>query len=226
MLKSTIIGKDLVTMEKMNAPKVCPACGDEMILEVASYPMGSAFHKNRFHVDIYLCPKCDRVKLYAAKSHMVACPVCGSTHPIGERCIVCALNAAGVGSEKREKKAARAEETGVGQVEAGFLDESPLSLLAAASAGPGVSPGELKHQLEEVGVKVPEKPVREKAEHAGHSGVDSVEEGFLAEPEMSPVEELGAIRYAASPEEIHQEIETVEGEGTPSAGHETGKRRS
>lgn len=102
-------------------------------------------------------------------------------------------------------------ETGVGQVETGFLKESPLSLLAAASAGPGVSPRELKHQLEEVGVKVPEKPVKEKKEHSGHSGVDSVEEGFLAEPEMSPVEELGAIRYAASPEEIHQEIEKVEG---------------
>lgn len=103
------------------------------------------------------------------------------------------------------------EETGVGQVETGFVYESPLSLLAAASAGPGVSPHELKHQLEEVGVKVPEKPVKEKKEHPGHSGVDSVEEGFLAEPEMSPVEELGAIRYAASPEEIHQEIEKVEG---------------
>lgn len=103
------------------------------------------------------------------------------------------------------------EETGVGQVETGYLHESPLSLLAAASAGPGVSLHELKHQLEEVGVKVPEKPVKEKKEHSGHSGVDSVEEGFLAEPEMSPVEELGAIRYAASPEEVHQEIEKVEG---------------
>lgn len=103
------------------------------------------------------------------------------------------------------------EETGVGQVETGFAGESPLSLLAAASAGPGVSPHELKRQLEEVGVKVPEKPVKEKKKHSGHSGVDSVEEGFLAEPEMTPVEELGAIRYAASPEEIHQEIEKVEG---------------
>lgn len=113
--------------------------------------------------------------------------------------------------ESPEKAEIPLEETGVGQVETGFLDSSPLSLLAAASAGPGISPRELKHQLEEVGVKVPEKPVREKKEHAGHSGVDSVEEGFLAKPEMSPVEELGAIRYAAAPEEIQQEIEKVEG---------------
>lgn len=113
--------------------------------------------------------------------------------------------------EAPEKAEVPLEETGVGQVETGFLRESPLSLLAAASAGPGVSPHELKHQLEEVGVKVPEKPVKAKKEHAGHSGVDSVEEGFLAEPEMSPVEELGAIRYAAAPEEIQQEIEKVEG---------------
>lgn len=119
---------------------------------------------------------------------------------------------AGIEVPERPKKAETPlEETGVGQVETGFLKESPLSLLAAASAGPGVSPRELKHQLEEVGVKVPEKSVKEKKERSGRSGVDSVEEGFLAEPELSPVEELGAIRYAASPEEIHQEIEKVEG---------------
>ena len=119
---------------------------------------------------------------------------------------------AGIEAPERPRKAEiPLEETGVGQVETGFLEKSPLSLLAAASAGPGVSPHELKHQLEEVGVKVPEKPVKKKKKRSSHSGVDSVEEGFLAEPEMSPVEELGAIRYAASPEEIHQEIEKVEG---------------
>ena len=119
---------------------------------------------------------------------------------------------AGIEVPERPKKAEiPLEETGVGQVETGFIEKSPLSLLAAAAAGPGVSPHELKHQLEEVGVKVPEKPAKEKKKRSSHSGVDSVEEGFLAEPEMSPVEELGAIRYAASPEEIHQEIEKVEG---------------
>lgn len=122
---------------------------------------------------------------------------------------------AGIEAPERPRKAEiPLEETGVGQVETGFLEKSPLSMLAAASAGPGVSPHELKHQLEEVGVKVPGKPVKpakEKKKHSNHSGVDSVEEGFLAEPEMSPVEELGAIRYAASPEEIHQEVEKVEG---------------
>lgn len=80
--------------ENKTAQKICPTCGEEMVLEVASYPMGSAFLTNRFHVDIYRCPKCDRVKLYAAKSNLVTCPVCGSTHHANERCVVCALNTA------------------------------------------------------------------------------------------------------------------------------------
>ena len=116
--------------------------------------------------------------------------------------------------EKHEKTETPLEETGIGQVEEGFLRESPLTLLAAAAAGTGVSPRELKKQLAEVGVKVPEKPEKppkEKKEHTGPSGVDSIEEGFLAEPELTPVEELSAIRYAASPQEIQEEIEKVEG---------------
>ena len=113
---------------------------------------------------------------------------------------------------KHDKIEPPLEETGVGQVESGFNAESPLDILAAASAMPGVSHHEMKEQLAEVGVKVPDKPKKKKRPHEPHqSGVDSVEEGFLAEPEMSPVEELGAIRYAASPAEIHEEIEKVEG---------------
>ena len=52
--------------EKRETEKLCPTCGDEMVLEVASYPMGSVFLKERFHVDIYRFPKCDRVNLFAA----------------------------------------------------------------------------------------------------------------------------------------------------------------
>ena len=80
--------------EKTYASKVCPHCGDEMVLEIESYPMGSAMMSHRFHVDIYRCPKCDRVKLFAAKSNLVTCPVCGSTHHANERCVICALNSA------------------------------------------------------------------------------------------------------------------------------------
>lgn len=113
---------------------------------------------------------------------------------------------------KHDKTKTPLEETGVGQVESGFLAGSPLDVLAAAAAGPGVPPSQLRKQLAEVGVKVPEKPEKpRKKEHTGHSGVDSVEEGFLAQPEMTPVEELDAIRYAASPEEIREEIEKTEG---------------
>ena len=80
--------------DKSNGKKLCPACGDELVLEVASYPMGSVFLKERFHVDIYRCPKCDRVELFAAKSRMVTCPVCGTLHHADERCAICAINAA------------------------------------------------------------------------------------------------------------------------------------
>ncbi len=74
--------------------KICPNCQKEMVLEVASYPMGSAFLSNRFHVDIYSCPQCSRVELFAAKDDMVTCPVCGSVHPAKEKCVACALNTA------------------------------------------------------------------------------------------------------------------------------------
>lgn len=77
------------------AKKTCPVCQSEMELESKSYPMGSAFLKiNRFHVDIYRCPNCDRVELFAAKSDLVTCPVCGCTHSAQEKCFTCALSSA------------------------------------------------------------------------------------------------------------------------------------
>lgn len=111
---------------------------------------------------------------------------------------------------KKDKKETPLEATGVGQVEAGYLDKSPLDILATASAMPGVSPRELREQLAEVGIGMPDRPKKEKKPHEPHqSGVDSIEEGFLAEPEMSPVEELGAIKYAAAPREVEADIEKV-----------------
>lgn len=83
-----------------NQKKICPHCDKEMELAVKSYPMGSVFHTNRFHVDIYRCPECRRVELFEAEGDMVACPVCGAMHPAQEKCVVCALDAAFGGSEK------------------------------------------------------------------------------------------------------------------------------
>lgn len=75
--------------------KVCIACNTELELASASFPMGSAFAHERFHVDIYRCPKCGRVDLYAAEQEApVVCPVCGATHSPREKCPMCAINAA------------------------------------------------------------------------------------------------------------------------------------
>lgn len=112
----------------------------------------------------------------------------------------------------KEKKEVPQEATGVGQVETGFTAKSPLDVLTVASGMSGLSHKELKEQMAEVGIGMPDKPKKEKKSRETHqSGVDSVEEGFLAQPELTPVEELGAIRYAASPAEVHEEIEKVEG---------------
>lgn len=82
--------------------KICPNCETEMELEVHSYPMGSAFLLDRFHVDIYRCPNCDKVELFAAaKGDMVTCPVCGSSHSAKEKCAICALNTAFDGSHTK-----------------------------------------------------------------------------------------------------------------------------
>ena len=77
------------------AKKLCPECGSEMSLAIESYPMGSAFLHERFHVDIFRCRKCGRVELFASeKAKMVTCPVCGATHSPKEKCPICAINTA------------------------------------------------------------------------------------------------------------------------------------
>ena len=74
------------------SPKRCPNCGEELELREQSYAMGSHLFANRFHVDIYACPKCNRVELYAAPGEMVICPICGTSHPAKEKCAICSLN--------------------------------------------------------------------------------------------------------------------------------------
>lgn len=101
-------------------------------------------------------------------------------------------------------------QSGVDQVEAGFVEKSPTDILSAASTAGVVSPKEWADSLKSVGVDVPEKP--EKPAYEGPSGVESVESGFTAQPEMDAVEELGAIRYAAAPQEVEAGIEKVEEE--------------
>ena len=83
------------------AVKMCPHCNVPMEEKVASYPMGSAFLSvDRFHVDIYCCPKCQLVKLFASQrpDDLVKCPKCGTMHPKNEKCAICALNIAFDGS--------------------------------------------------------------------------------------------------------------------------------
>ena len=75
--------------------KLCPACRIELELASAAFPMGSTLAHERFHVDIYRCPKCSRVELFAAREEeLVTCPVCGATHSPKEKCPMCAINAA------------------------------------------------------------------------------------------------------------------------------------
>ncbi|MBQ3403593.1 MAG: zf-TFIIB domain-containing protein [Synergistaceae bacterium] len=79
------------------AEKLCPSCKKALKLRESGYPMGSAFLKaDRVHVDIYECPECHGIRLYAAESdsNMVTCPKCGTVHNAKEACAVCALNAA------------------------------------------------------------------------------------------------------------------------------------
>ena len=76
------------------AEKTCVYCHKPLKLREASYPMGSALLKaDRVHVDIYECPECQRVELFAAESDLVKCPKCGSLHSKKEQCVVCAMNA-------------------------------------------------------------------------------------------------------------------------------------
>ena len=72
--------------------KLCTVCGTELELKESSYAMGSALFADRFHVDIYACPRCGRVELFAAERDLVTCPVCGTTHPAQEKCAICSLN--------------------------------------------------------------------------------------------------------------------------------------
>ena len=83
--------------------KICPHSNQEIELAVKSYPMGSVFQMNRFHADIYRCPACQRISLFAAERNMVTCPVCGTSHPAQEKCVTCALDAAFGGTAAREK---------------------------------------------------------------------------------------------------------------------------
>ena len=101
------------------------------------------------------------------------------------------------------------KETGVDQVESGFTVESPLDVLAAAAAGPGVPPSQLKKQLAEVGIDVPEKHKKEKKEPPLETtGVGQVESGFL---DKSPLDVLAAAAAmpGVSPHELREQLSEV-----------------
>ncbi len=79
-------------MNAGNAKKICPVCNVGLNVAQEGYAMGSPLASDRFLVDIYVCPDCGRVSLFKAESDMVRCPVCGTPHHRGERCVNCALN--------------------------------------------------------------------------------------------------------------------------------------
>lgn len=88
-------------MSEQTRKKICPHCGTGMELAVKSYPMGSVFQINRFQVDIFRCPGCQKIELFAAENDLVTCPVCGSQHSAQERCFTCALDAAFGGAAQK-----------------------------------------------------------------------------------------------------------------------------
>ncbi len=77
--------------------KICPVCNVALKTKSDGYAMGSPLARNRFHTDIYACPKCQRIFLFEhedEKEVWVTCPVCGTKHHKDEECITCALNKA------------------------------------------------------------------------------------------------------------------------------------
>ena len=62
--------------------KMCPSCKKELKLREKGYPMGSSFLKaDRVHVDIYECPECHAIRLYATEG---ACAICAMNAAIDE----------------------------------------------------------------------------------------------------------------------------------------------
>ncbi len=118
--------------------------------------------------------------------------------------------------EKPEKPEAEAGETAVDTMMEGFTAEPELSPIEAVEAiGYNASPAEVTEEMKEAGL-VPEKPEEEKAEapkeeteaaeETGATGVDLMKDGFAEEPELTPIEEVDAIRHTASFDEVKDEM--------------------
>lgn len=108
----------------MDEKRCCPRCGEELKLEMREFSLGGDGHGGlsslfvvQYDVDIYLCPQCGKVELYAAAPESesepepkVKCSRCGAEHSPEIGCPRCALNDAYHGSsgvlfrEKKEKK--------------------------------------------------------------------------------------------------------------------------
>ena len=56
-------GKEVLFVSTTVMKHVCSHCGAQLELAVRSYPMGSALLKERFHADVYCCPKCKKIEL-------------------------------------------------------------------------------------------------------------------------------------------------------------------
>ncbi|MCD8123524.1 MAG: hypothetical protein LUE23_00560, partial [Lachnospiraceae bacterium] len=95
----------------------------------------------------------------------------------------------------------------------GFAAEpemSPIETVEAISYN--ASAAEVTEELKAAGL-APEEPEKETAEkpeaEAGETAVDTMMEGFSAEPEMSPIETVEAISYNASAAEVTEELKAA-----------------
>ncbi|MCD8011354.1 MAG: hypothetical protein LUF34_11505 [Lachnospiraceae bacterium] len=103
--------------------------------------------------------------------------------------------------------------TAVDTMMEGFAAEPELSPIETVEAICfNASPEEVADEIKEAGLK-PEKPEEEKAEiskeeteETGETGVDLTMEGFAEDPELTPIEEVDAIRHVASFDEVKDEM--------------------
>ncbi|MCD8123523.1 MAG: hypothetical protein LUE23_00555, partial [Lachnospiraceae bacterium] len=128
------------------------------------------------------------------------------------------LKAAGLAPEEPEEEKAEAPkaepeatvETGVDLTMDGFTEEPELTPIEEVDAIRHVASfDEVKEEMKEGGL-MPEGPEEEKTEapkeETGETGVDLTMEGFAEDPELTPIEEVDAIRHVASFDEVKDEM--------------------
>ncbi|MCD8052876.1 MAG: hypothetical protein LUF00_02285 [Lachnospiraceae bacterium] len=131
------------------------------------------------------------------------------------------MKEAGLVQEKPEKEKAEIPkeeteetgETGVDLTMEGFAEDPELTPIEEVDAIRHVASfDEVKDEMKDAGL-MPEEPEEEKTEapkeeteETGETGVDLTMEGFAEDPELTPIEEVDAIRHVASFDEVKDEM--------------------